>query len=59
MLTSLLKNLRVRFLLLVLVSVLPALGLLRRTRWERGVIWSSSCATLLVGVILFVERAFL
>jgi hypothetical protein len=44
---------------LVVALILPVLAVLRRTRWEQGVIWASSCATLLVGVILFVERAFL
>src|SRR2546428_702874 len=37
---------------------LPALVLVRDTRWERRMIWSSSLAILLVGVVLFVERAF-
>ena len=44
---------------LVVTLLLPALAILRRTRWERRVIWTSSCATLLLGAILFVERAFL
>ncbi len=43
---------------LVVALVLPALAILRTTRWERGVIWSSSSAILLLGVALFVERAF-
>jgi len=34
------------------------LALVRHTRWERRMIWSSSLAILLVGVVLFVERAF-
>jgi hypothetical protein len=38
---------------------LPLLVLVRRTPWERRVIWGSSLAILLVGVVLFVERAFL
>jgi hypothetical protein len=44
---------------LVVAVVLPGLMFVRRTRWERPVIWSSSSAILLVGVVLFVERAFL
>jgi HupE/UreJ protein len=44
---------------LVVALALPALALVRRSRWERRVIWSSSAAILLVGVVLFVERAFL
>jgi HupE / UreJ protein len=43
---------------LVVAVALPALVLLRRTRWERRMVWSSSLAILLVGVVLFVERAF-
>jgi hypothetical protein len=43
----------------VVALALPALALVRRTRWERRVVWSSSAAILLVGVVLFVERAFL
>ena len=43
---------------LVVAVALPALGLLRRTRWERRMVWSSSLAILLVGAVLFVERAF-
>jgi len=42
----------------VVAVALPSLALLRRTRWERRMVWSSSVAILLVGVILFVERAF-
>jgi len=42
----------------VVAMALPALALLRDTRWERRMIWSSSLAILLVGVVLFVERAF-
>ena len=41
----------------VIAVALPALVLVRRTRWERRVIWSSSAAILLVGVVLFIERA--
>jgi hypothetical protein len=44
---------------LVVALALPALALVRRSRWERRVIWSSSAAILLVGVVLFVERVFL
>jgi hypothetical protein len=44
---------------LVVAAVLPVLAILRTTRWERRVVWSSSSAILLVGVALFVERAFL
>ena len=43
---------------LVVAVALPALLRVRRTRWEPRVVWSSSAAILLVGVILFVERAF-
>ena len=43
---------------LVVVVTLPVLVLLRKTHWERRMIWSSSVAILLVGVALFVERAF-
>jgi hypothetical protein len=43
---------------LVVNVALPALMLVRTTRWEQRVLWSSSLAILLVGVILFVERAF-
>jgi hypothetical protein len=42
----------------VVAVALPALALLRRTRWERRMVWSSSVAILLVGAVLFVERAF-
>ena len=44
---------------LVIGVALPALMLLRRTRWEPRVTWSSSLAVLLVGLALFLERAFL
>ncbi len=44
---------------LVVALALPALALVRKTRWERRLIWSSSAAILLVGVALFFERAFL
>src|SRR5262249_29323137 len=43
---------------LVVAVALPLLLLLRRTRWERRMVWSSSLAILVVGVALFVERAF-
>ncbi|PYO45411.1 MAG: hypothetical protein DMD84_28660 [Candidatus Rokuibacteriota bacterium] len=43
---------------LVVAAALPLLVLLRKTRWERPMIWSSSLAILLVGIVLFVERAF-
>jgi HupE / UreJ protein len=42
---------------LVVAVALPALALVRNTRWEPRMIWSSSVAILLVGVALFVERA--
>ena len=44
---------------LVVAVALPLLALVRRTRWERRVIWSSSVTILLVGVVLFLERVFL
>lgn len=44
---------------LVVALALPVLILVRKTRWERRVVWSSSAAILLVGVVLFLERAFL
>ena len=42
---------------LVVALALPALALLRRTHWETRVVRIASLATLLVGSILFVERA--
>jgi HupE / UreJ protein len=42
---------------LVVALALPALALVRNTRWEPRMVWSSSLAILLVGVVLFVERA--
>jgi hypothetical protein len=30
----------------------------RRSGWEERMVWSSSVAIMLVGVVLFVERAF-
>jgi HupE / UreJ protein len=44
---------------LVVAVALPLLVLLRKTEWERRLVWGSSLAILLVGVVLFVERAFL
>ena len=44
---------------LVVAACLPLLFLLRRTRWESRAVMSSSLAILLVGLVLFVERAFL
>ena len=44
---------------LVVAVALPALLLLRRQGWERRMIRVSSMAILLVGLLLFVERAFL
>jgi len=46
-------------LAVVRVLLLPALALLRTTRWEPRVIWTSSLAILLVGLVPFVARAFL
>jgi hypothetical protein len=43
---------------LVVAVALPLFVLLRDTRWERRMIWGSSLAILLVGVVLFFERAF-
>jgi len=43
---------------LVVAVALPALVVLRHTRWERRMVWSSSLAIFLVGAVLFVERAF-
>jgi hypothetical protein len=42
----------------VVAIALPSLALLRRTRWEPRMVWGSSLAILLVGIVLFVERAF-
>jgi hypothetical protein len=44
---------------LVVAAALPLLALVRRTRWERRVIWSASAAMLVLGVVLFLERALL
>jgi hypothetical protein len=38
---------------------LPALVLLRRTRWETRMVTSSSLAILVIGLVLFVERVLL
>ena len=43
---------------LVVAVALPALALLRRTRWEPRMVWGSSLAILMAGIVLFVERAF-
>ncbi len=43
----------------VVALALPALVLLRRTRWEVPMVTSSSLAILVVGLVLFVERVFL
>ena len=44
---------------LVVVVCLPLLLLLRRTRWENRAVLGSSLVILLLGLVLFVERAFL
>jgi HupE / UreJ protein len=44
---------------LVVAVVLPALILVRDQGWEKRMIWVSSVVVLLVGLVLFVERAFL
>jgi hydrogenase/urease accessory protein HupE len=44
---------------LVIVACLPLLLLLRRTRWASPAISTCSIAVLAVGLVLFVERAFL
>ncbi len=38
---------------------LPLLVVLRHTRWEKRMVLSSSLAILVVGLVLFVERALL
>jgi hypothetical protein len=43
----------------VVAACLPLLLLLRRTPWEPRAVFTSSLAILLVGLVLFVERAFL
>lgn len=44
---------------LVVAICLPLLILLRRTRWSHPAVVTSSVAILVVGLVLFVERAFL
>ena len=44
---------------LVVVLALPVLAAVRRMGYERRLVWSSSMAILLIGLVLFVERAFL
>jgi HupE/UreJ protein len=41
---------------LVVAVVLPLIVVLRRARWEKRMVWSSSVAILLIGLVLFVER---
>jgi len=43
---------------LVVAAALPVMALVRNTRWEPRMMWSSSLVILLVGVVLFVERTF-
>jgi HupE / UreJ protein len=43
---------------LVVALALPLMALIRRAGWEQRMVWSSSMAILVVGVVLFVERAF-
>jgi len=43
---------------LVVAAAIPVLTFVRSTRWERRMVWGSSLAILLVGAVLFVERAF-
>ncbi len=44
---------------LVVAVALPLLVVLRHTRWEKRMVLSSSLAILVVGLVLFVERALL
>ena len=44
---------------LVVAVALPLMLALRRTGYDRRMIWGSSMAILLVGLVLFVERVFL
>ena len=44
---------------LVVAVALPLLLVLRHTRWEKRMVLSSSLAMLVVGLVLFVERALL
>ena len=43
---------------LVVALALPLMALIRRVGWGQRMVWSSSVAILVVGVVLFVERAF-
>ena len=43
---------------LVVAVALPLMALLRRAGWGQRMVWSSSVAILVVGVVLFVERTF-
>jgi hypothetical protein len=43
---------------LVVAVALPALALLRDTRWEKGMVRACSLAIIVVGLALFVSRAF-
>lgn len=45
--------------IVVVAAVLPVLALLRGTAWNRRLAWGSSMGILLVGLVLFLERAFL
>jgi len=44
---------------LVVAVILPLIVVLRRARWEKRMVLSSSLAILLVGLVLFVQRVFL
>lgn len=44
---------------LVIALLLPVLLVLRRTRWEGRMMFGSSLAIFVVGLVLFLERAFL
>ena len=44
---------------LVVAVALPVLVVVRRAGYERRLVWGSSMVILLVGLALFVERAFL
>jgi hypothetical protein len=44
---------------LVVALTLPILIALGKTAYERRLLWGSSLAILVVGLVLFVERAFL
>jgi hypothetical protein len=43
---------------LVVAVALPLMALIRRAGWGQRMVWSSSVAILVVGVVLFVERTF-